>query len=141
MTSGQSSMSDAELARLDIAAMLAEGLSGTNEDARRRLFGVGAVGAAVVLDRIGTIPRSLTFLAEIVRAGGARYAAGLAEPLPAPAQTDTIRPWLTSATEIAFTVSTDDNLARWLGTVATVLALRITARGQQLPPRIAGALE
>lgn len=141
MTSDQSSMSDAELARLDIAAMLAEGLSGTNEDARRRLFGVGAVGAAVVLDRIGTIPRSLTFLAEVVRAGGARYAAGLTEPLPAPAQTDTVCPWLRLAAEIAFTVDTDDNLARWLGAVATVLALRIRARGQQFSLRIVGTFE
>lgn len=140
MTSGdQKSMSDAELAELDIAALLTDGLSTSDEDARRRLFGVGAAGAAVVLDRLGTIPRSLTFLAEVARAGGVRYAAGLAEPLPEPGQIEAIRPWLVSAASSA--VDADEELARWLGAVATILALRMTSRGQQLPPRLGGTAE
>ena len=139
MTSSHDTSSDDILAQLDIAAMLRKGLTDAGGTAHRDLFGTGAVAAAVVLDRLHVIPRSLTYLAEVVRAGGIRYAAGLAEPLPEPAQTRTIWPWLDQAVKATTTVDGDAEMARWLRAVATIIAVRIDNRGDQLPPRIEAA--
>lgn len=139
MTSSQEgSQSDAELAQLDIPAMLRDGLADLGGAAHRALFGAGAVGAAIALDRLHVIPRSLTYLAEVVRAGGTRYGARLAEPLPERAQIEAIQPWLAQAAEVATTVDHDEQVARWLEAVATIIAVRISHRGDQLPPRIEG---
>src|SRR5437879_6379702 len=115
---------DAELAQLDLPAMLRAGLGRPGSDSRRELFGDGAVGAAVILDGQRVIPRSLTFLAGLVRAGGTLRAAGLAEPLPEPEQIETIRPWLSAAAEAVSTVDDDEDVARWLEAVASIVALR-----------------
>ena len=61
---------DDEAITSDVAALLAAGR-----------FTEALVPAALQADRLGVIPRSLTFLAEIVRRGGVAYAAQLAEPL------------------------------------------------------------
>lgn len=111
---------DDELAALDVPTLLRAGLTG---ERHRELFGDGAVAAAIRLDRAGVLPRSVSFLAEIVRSGGSRYAAELPEPLPQPAQTSVIRPWLDAASG-----SDGEQLARWLEAVAAVLALRANAR-------------
>lgn len=117
---------DAELAELDIPALLQAGLG--DEAQHGTLFGEGAVGAAVVLDRLDVIPRSLTYLAAIVRAGGVRYAAGLAEPLPEVEQTTAIRPWLSAAADAVSTVDGDEDMARWLEAVATIITARLATR-------------
>lgn len=49
-------------------AMLRYGLSFTGPH-RTALFGDGAVGAAVLLDRLGVQPRAVAFLAKVVRGG------------------------------------------------------------------------
>ena len=85
---------DAQLAELDVVGLLRVGLG---DGERVELFGDGAVAAAIQLEHAGVVPGSLTFLAEIVRAGGTAYAAELREPLPTGPQTDLIRPWLTEA--------------------------------------------
>jgi hypothetical protein len=112
---------DAELASLDVAGLLRAGL-GAGAAGRGELFGDGAVAAAIALGEVAVIPRSVTFLAEIVRSGGTRYAAGLPEPLPLPAQADVVRRWLTAAADTEG--AADEQLARWLEAVAAVLALR-----------------
>ncbi len=84
------------------------------------------MAAAIALDGVDVIPRSVTFLAEIVRSGGTGYAAGLAEPLPRPEQTAVIRPWLSTAAAVPD--ATDEQVARWLEAVAAVLALRASTR-------------
>ncbi|MFE7356509.1 hypothetical protein ACFU8Q_25895 [Streptomyces sp. NPDC057543] len=71
---------DDELARLDVTVLLRHGLTAEPGTRRTALFGDGA--AAVILDRLGTEPRSLAFLADTVRAGGLAHAAELPEPLP-----------------------------------------------------------
>jgi hypothetical protein len=119
---------DAELAQLDLPAMLRSGLGRPDSDERRSLFGDGAVGAAVILDSQQVIPRSLTYLAELVRAGGTRRAANLTEPLPEPEQTETIRPWLDAAADTASTVDDDEDVALWLEAVASIVALRLVDR-------------
>lgn len=117
---------DDELVLLDLPGLLRRGLADVQGGPdRRRLFGDGAVGAAVTLDRLEVMPRSLTFLAEIARAGGATYAAGLAEPLPDPRAAAVVAPWLQSATEVS-----DDGtvLATWLAAIAAVIELRRRSR-------------
>ena len=73
------------------------------------------VPAALQADRLGVQPRSLAFLAEIVRRGGTTYAAALPEPLPIPAQTALVRPWL---------IIEEERLSRWLNGVAALIEAR-----------------
>jgi hypothetical protein len=122
-----------EISRLDVAAMLPTGLADEGPY-RRALFGEGAVAAAIVLGGLGVIPRSLTFLAEVVRSGGTTYAAALPEPLPVAAQSDLMRTWLTAAAEAVSTPDGDEVVARWLDSVATILAARLVATGGGPPP-------
>jgi hypothetical protein len=119
-----SGRTDAELAGLDVAALLRAGLGGPSADTA--LFGDGAVAGAIHLDRVDVLPRSVSFLAEIVRSGGTRYAAELPEPLPVRAQTDVVRPWLEAAASVPG--ADDERVARWLEAVAAVLALRASTR-------------
>jgi hypothetical protein len=103
---------DDEAITFDVAALLAAGR-----------FTEALVPAALQADRLDVIPRSLTFLAEIVRRGGVGYAARLAEPLPTLEQTELVRPWLEQSG------TADERLARWLDGVATIIeARRLTAR-------------
>lgn len=115
--------SERELAGLDVPALLRAGLT-VDGAARRELFGDGAVAAAVRLHQVSTIPRSVTFLAEVVRSAGCAVAAGLPEPLPRQDQTEVVGPWLGAAAEVAEHVEDDDVMATWLTSVATLLAAR-----------------
>jgi hypothetical protein len=112
---------DAELAELDVVALLRAGLDG---EARGELFGNGAVAGAIQLDRAGVLPRSVSFLAEVVRSGGTGYAAALSEPLPTEEQTALIRPWLDAAAG----TDDDETFARWLQSVSAILDLRLSTR-------------
>jgi hypothetical protein len=108
---------DDEAIGFDVAALLAAGR-----------FTEALVPAALQADRLGVIPRSLTFLAEIVRRGGVAYAAQLAEPLPTPEQTELVRPWLEQF-GVGGLPKADERLARWLDGVATIIeARRLTSR-------------
>lgn len=122
-------MHDSELAQLDVSSLLHDGLTSRGKE----LFGDGAVAAAILLDRAGVIPRSLTFLAEIVRSGGTKYAADLAEPLPAPEQSEVIRPWLVAAAAVVSRVDEDYVFEDWLKAVAAILATRRASRGEDVP--------
>ncbi|MBG0854518.1 hypothetical protein I2W78_22405 [Streptomyces spinoverrucosus] len=117
-----------ELAGLDIGALLRYGLTAAPGPLRTSLFGDGAVGAAVLLDRLGTEPRSVAFLADTVRAGGVRQAAQLPEPLPRPEAAALVRDWLESAASLAPGPDTDDTSARWLRAVASIMELRQRTR-------------
>ncbi|MFJ9518116.1 hypothetical protein ACIRPK_07585 [Kitasatospora sp. NPDC101801] len=114
---------DDDLAELDIPALLRYGLSAGGAR-RAALFGEGAVAAAVAVDRLHVVPRSLGYLAEVVRAGGTRYAADLAEPLPGPEPTRLVQEWLDTAATVTAGVDDDEVLARWLDAVAELLAMR-----------------
>lgn len=122
---------DAELAEQDFPTLLRHGLpAGASGPLRTALFGDGAVGAAVVLDRLGTQPRSVAFLAETVRAAGLAAAVELPEPLPRPAAAAPVRSWLEAAASLAGGVDTDEAMARWLLAVATVIELKQVARAR-----------
>ncbi|MFF8322873.1 hypothetical protein ACF06V_37665 [Streptomyces bobili] len=121
---------DDELARLDITVLLRYGLTAEPGHRRTALFGDGAVAAAVVLDRLGTEPRSVAFLADTVRAGGLAHAAELPEPLPRPEAADLVREWLRAGTELVGGVAADDTAATWLRAVATVIELKQRTRAR-----------
>ncbi|MEU9110352.1 hypothetical protein AB0D04_00825 [Streptomyces sp. NPDC048483] len=120
---------DDELAQLDVPALLRYGL-GFGGHHRTTLFGDGAVGAAVVLDRLGVPPRSVAFLAKVTRSGGVPYAAELPEPVPGDAAGPLVRTWLGSAASVVHTVEGDEVVARWLESVAAIIALRFTHRSR-----------
>ncbi|MFF7534132.1 hypothetical protein ACFZB2_34195 [Streptomyces bobili] len=119
---------DDELARLDITVLLRYGLTAEPGHRRTALFGDGAVAAAVVLDRLGTEPRSVAFLADTVRAGGLAHAAELPEPLPRPEAAGLVREWLRAGTDLVGGVADDDTAATWLRAVATVIELKQRTR-------------
>lgn len=125
---------EAEIARLDVVAMLHNGLLADGPH-RRALFGEGSVAAALALNRLGVIPRSLDFLAEVVRTGGVGYAAALPEPLPVADQSDLVRTWLAIAADTVRGTEGDDLVARWLDSVAAILAARLAASGGAPPLR------
>ena len=82
------------------------------------------------------LPRSVTYLAEVVRHGGLRYARRLPEPLPAPPQAEIARSWLTAAEEASGDIDGDRRMARWWEAVAAILAMRrATGEGLRTPPR------
>ncbi|MFF9062059.1 hypothetical protein ACF09K_25685 [Streptomyces sp. NPDC014882] len=112
---------DDELARLDITVLLRYGLTAGPGTRRTALFGDGAAAAAVVLDRLGTEPRSVAFLADTVRAGGLARAAELPEPLPRREAAALVREWLRAGAELAGGIAVDDTAATWLHAVATVV--------------------
>ncbi|MFF7976790.1 hypothetical protein [Streptomyces sp. NPDC007905] len=119
---------DELLATTDIGALLRYGL--TRDAFRTALFGDGAVAAAVTLDRLGVVPRSVAYVARIVRAGGPRYAAELPEPLPSPEASALLRGWLETAAQCADTPEGETRTARWLESVAEILGLRRDSRPQ-----------
>jgi hypothetical protein len=108
-------VTDEQMLAVDIPAAIARG----------ELRGDAIVAAAIRADRLEVRPRSLTFLAEIVRRGDLSAAGRLPEPVPGADQSALVREWLAAATSPA-------EFARWLDAVAVVLAAR-----QQ--PRISGS--
>lgn len=118
-----STKTDDELAALDITVLLRFGLP-TEGAMRTSLFGDGAIGAAVTLDRLGVVPRAVAFLARIVRSGGLSYAADLEAPFPVEEASRTVREWLAAAQTVARDVTDEDTVARWLEAVAAIMAMR-----------------
>ncbi|MEE6260913.1 hypothetical protein [Plantactinospora sonchi] len=111
---------DHELRTIDVPAELAVALR-----AGRAPAGEVTVAAALVAERLDIRPRSLTFLAEVVRRGGLGYAVTLPEPLPTPEQAALASIWLTAAAPVEDHEPThDETVARWLENVALVLAAR-----------------
>ncbi|MFF9277770.1 hypothetical protein [Streptomyces griseosporeus] len=117
---------DELLAATDVGVLLRYGLA---QDAfRPALFGDGAVAAAVTLDRMGVLPRSVAFVAKVARAGGLAYAAALPEPLPSPRASAVLRDWLETAARAATTPDAERHGARWLAAVAEIMGMRVDSR-------------
>ncbi|MFD0007973.1 hypothetical protein ACFVJ4_36985 [Streptomyces sp. NPDC127178] len=93
------SKTDEESAQADVAMLLSYGI-GAPGPRRSALFGDGAVGAAVTLDRLGVQPRWVAFLSRTVRSAGTGYTARLPELLPEPAASDLMRGWLEAIAEL-----------------------------------------
>ena len=102
---------DAQLLDVDVPAAIAAG----------RLSGDPLAAAAIQADRLDVLPRSLTFLAEVVRRGGIGFAANLPEPMPTPEQSALVGSWLAAA-------GAEARIARWLEAVAAILEARRAVR-------------
>ncbi|MFF2504881.1 hypothetical protein ACFVTY_16105 [Streptomyces sp. NPDC058067] len=119
---------DEVLAATDVGTLLRHGLA--RDIFRTALFDDGAIAAAVTLDRLGVLPRSVTYVAKIVRAGGLAYAAALPEPLPSGEASACLRDWLETAAQAAQAPDGEALAARWLGTVAEIVGMRRGDRGE-----------
>jgi hypothetical protein len=113
---------DEQLASVDVAAAITAALR--SPDPARHMVTGGAVPAAIQAGAAGVLPQSLSYLAEIVRRGGAGYAVQLPAPLPTAEQSALVRPWLA----LAAAVDADDAFARWLDAVAAILHARLSGR-------------
>jgi hypothetical protein len=113
---------DEQLGSIDVAAAITTALQST--DPARHLVTECAVPAAIQADQAGVRARSLSYLAEIIRRGGAGYAVGLAEPLPTAEQSALVRPWLA----LAAAREVDESFARWLDAVAVIVDARTSGR-------------
>lgn len=123
---GRPVVGERELADVDVAAALEEAArtGGTPP-------GLVTVAAALAADRLSVRPRSVTFLAEVVRRGGTGYAAALPEPLPGPRRAALASSWLAAVQrgrDPRAHPDLDARVARWLDNVALVLAARHQAR-------------
>lgn len=123
-------MTDKELIALDVPLMIRYGLMFGGAH-RTALFGDGAIAAALGAERLEVQPRSVAYLAEVVRRGGTRMASELPEPLPGPEAGALARDWLGTAAPLVKGVAEDETVARWLEAVAAVLELRVRARGDR----------
>ncbi|NUR70532.1 MAG: hypothetical protein HOU81_06910 [Hamadaea sp.] len=121
MPRGHETRTDAELSSLDVPALLRSGLP---QDPK--LYAEGAIAAALAADRLGVLPRSITYLAEIVRRGGLDYARTLPEPLPEPEQAELAKSWLAAAADVRWADAFEggDATAKWLDAVAVILSAR-----------------
>ncbi|MFD7922363.1 hypothetical protein ACFV3R_24455 [Streptomyces sp. NPDC059740] len=118
---------ETELRALALPPLLRGGLP-PGSPGRTALFGEGAVAGALTLGDLGVLPRSVAFLAKVVRSGGVRYAADLSEPLPREEAATVVRGWLTEAAAVAPQgLEGDEEVARWLEAVAAVMELRLTS--------------
>ncbi len=109
-----------DLRGIDVPSLLALGLRAGGAP-----VGTVAIAAALAAGDLDTQPRSLTFLAEVVRRGGTAYAAALPEPLPTPEQAALAASWLDAANSVAERgPGHDETVARWLEKVALIVASR-----------------
>ena len=106
-------ITDEQLLDVDVPAAIAAG----------RLSGDPLAAAAIQADRLDVLPRSLTFLAEVVRRGGIGFAADLPEPMPTPEQSALAESWLAAGAG-----GDEIRIARWLDAVAAVLDTRRATR-------------
>jgi hypothetical protein len=114
---------DTELAGLDVAAAISQGIGG-DTGARHSLFTEAAIVAAIEAEALGMGPYPMGFLARLVRAGGVTAALRLPEPLIGAEASTLARCWLEAALAAGTGVTQDQVFARWLEMVATLLAVR-----------------
>jgi hypothetical protein len=134
---------DAELAGLDVVAAIGRGIPADGQ-ARQVMFTDAAIAAAIEAEELGVGPYPVAILARVVRAGGVAEALRLPEPLIGAEPTALARRWLEAAladdTEAALAVAdkaeaavaaadkADLVFSRWLEMVATLVAVRQSAR-------------
>jgi hypothetical protein len=116
---------DAELAGLDVVAAIGRGIPADGQ-ARQVMFTDAAIAAAIEAEELGAGPYPVAILARVVRAGGVAEALRLPEPLIGAEPTALARRWLEAA--LAAGDEADLVFSRWLEMVATLLAVRQSAR-------------
>jgi len=118
---------DSELAGLDVAAAISRGITAADVS-RRVMFTDAAIAAAIEAEARGIGPYPVAILARVVRAGGVVGALRLPEPLIGAEPTILARSWLEAALAAGGTMEADLVFSRWLEMVATLLAVRRSAR-------------
>lgn len=118
---------DAELAGLDVAAAISRGID-TAGESRQAMFTDAAIAAAIEAEALGIGPYPVAILARMVRAGGVTGALRLREPLIGAEPTALARRWLEAALAARGRLEADLIFSRWLEMVATLLAMRRSAR-------------
>jgi hypothetical protein len=118
---------DAELAGLDVAASISRGIE-TAGQARQVMFTDAAIAAAIMAEEFQVGPYPVAILARVVRAGGVAAALRLPEPLIGAGPTALARRWLEAGRAAGSNADADLVLSRWLDMVATLLAVRASAR-------------
>jgi hypothetical protein len=112
------SYSDAELAELDLAALLRDGIAGPDGRLRPDLQGIGSAAAAIQLDNQFVTSAQVAEAAEALKGQPMKS-------VPAPALDQVVRLGLAGC-------RSDEEravLAQWLGMVAGLLVLRERVRG------------
>lgn len=118
---------DSDLAGLDVVTAISRGISTAGEP-RQAMFTDAAIAAAIEAEALGVGPYPVAILARIVRAGGIVAALRLPEPLISEGPTALARGWLEAALATGGTMEADLIFSRWLVMVATLLAMRRSAR-------------
>jgi hypothetical protein len=118
---------DAEFACLDVAAAIGRGIAAPGQ-ARQAMLADAAIGAAIMAEEAGVGPYPVAILARVVRAGGIAEALRLPEPLIGAGPTALARRWLEAALAAGDEADADLVFSRWLEMVATLLAVRRSAR-------------
>jgi len=136
---------DAELAGLDVVAAIGRGIPADGQ-ARQVMFTDAAIAAAIEAEELGVGPYPVAILARVVRAGGVAEALRLPEPLIGAEPTALARRWLEAAlaaadnpeaalaaadkaeAAVAAADKADLVFSRWLEMVATLVAVRQSAR-------------
>lgn len=118
---------DAELAGLDVEAAISRGI-GTAGEARQSMFTDAAIAAAIEAEGLGIGPYPVAILARMARAGGVVGALRLPEPLIGAQPTALARRWLEAALAAGGGTDADLIFSRWLEMVATLIAMRRSAR-------------
>jgi hypothetical protein len=118
---------DAEFACLDVAAAISRGIAAPGQ-ARQAMLADAAIGAAIMAEEAGVGPYPVAILARVVRAGGIAEALRLPEPLIGAGPTALARRWLEAALAAGDEADADLVFSRWLEMVATLLAVRRSAR-------------
>jgi hypothetical protein len=118
---------DAELAGLDVAAAISQGIGAAGES-RHVMFTGAAIAAAIQTEALGAGPYPVGILSRFVRAGGIAAALRLPEPLVGSESSALARTWMESALAAGSSVDADLIFARWLEMVATLMAARRSVR-------------
>jgi hypothetical protein len=118
---------DAEFACLDVAAAIGRGIASPGQ-ARQAVLADAAIAAAIESEELGIGPYPVAILARVVRAGGVAEALRLPEPLIGAGPTALARRWLEAALAAGDEADGDLVFSRWLEMVATLLAVRRSAR-------------
>ena len=118
---------DAEVAGLDVAAAIGRGIAAAGR-ARQVMFTDAAIAASIAAGDLGVGPYPVAILARVVRAGGVVAALRLPEPLIGAGPTVLARRWLEAALAAGGETEADLVFSRWLEMVATLIAVRRSAR-------------
>jgi Na+(H+)/acetate symporter ActP len=129
---------DAELAGLDVAAAISDGIGAAGER-RHVMFTDAAIAAAIQAEALGAGPYPVGILSRFVRAGGITAALRLPEPLVSAESSALARSWMEAALAGGRSVDADLVFARWLEMVATLMAARRSVRSAGTAASTGGA--